>query len=71
MGNILSIWLQNEIDAKCSETDFWVNEFFFCAILSFWDMIDFDWTVVNNELRTCENSGRDFCEPDSDANQWG
>ena len=27
-------------------------------------------TVVNSELGTCERSGRDFCEPDSDANQF-
>ena len=39
---------------------------FFCANLSFRDMVDF---VLYSELETCKKSGRDFCEPDSDANQ--
>ena len=41
---------------------------FFCAIFSFWDMVDF---VLNSGLGTCEKNVWDFCEPDSDANQWG
>ena len=55
MGKFLSIWL---LKRKITETDFSVHEFF-CAILSFRDMVDF---VFNSELGSCEKSGRNFCE---------
>ena len=31
---------KNEKDVQCSETDFWVHEFF-CVILSLWVIVDF------------------------------
>ena len=31
-------------------------------------MVDF---VFNSVLGSCEKSVREFCKPDSDANQWG
>ena len=39
--DFVAIRLQKWTDAQCSETDFCIHEFFFCAILSFWDIIDF------------------------------
>ena len=44
-----------------------VSQSFFCAILSFWVIVDF---VFNSALGTSEKSVRDFCKPDSDANQF-
>ena len=32
-------------ETDCSETDFLVPEFFFCATFSFWDVVDFDYKV--------------------------
>ena len=32
-------------DAQCSETDFLVHEFFFCALHSFRDVVDFVFNV--------------------------
>ena len=31
------------------------------------------WSIFysNSEPVTCKKSGKDFCKPDSDANQWG
>ena len=46
-------------DVQCSELDFYIHEFFFCTILSLWDMINF---VFNSEIGTWEKSGRDFNE---------
>ena len=47
-------------------TFFFVFLSLFCATFSLWDMVDFD---------VCDfmyaKDFRDFCEPDSDANQWG
>ena len=37
--------------AQCSETEFWIQEFFFVQFLVFWDMVDF---VFNSELATYE-----------------
>ena len=55
----------------CSENDILVNEFFFVRLLvfglwSFLYMVDFGIfdLMFTKDLR-------DFCEPDSDANQWG
>ena len=31
-------------DAQCSQTDFWVREFF-CSIFSFLDMVDFEFNI--------------------------
>ena len=53
-------------DENCSENDFLVIEFFFCVTFSFWDMVDFDVCVL-----MYAKDLRDFCEPGSDANQWG
>ena len=56
-------------DAHCYETKFVVH--FFFVTFSFWDMvdlymIDFDvWDLMYAK------DLRDFCEPDSDASQWG
>ena len=52
-------------DADCSENYILVPEFF-CATFNFWDIVDFD---VYDLLYVKDL--RDFCEPDSDANQWG
>ena len=55
--NVVQKW-RNLQKRKYSENYFLGHEFFFYETFSFWDMIDFD-------VRK-----RDFCEPDSDANQW-
>ena len=39
---------------------------FFMQSILFWDMVHF---VFYSELETCKISGRDFCKPESDANQ--
>ena len=51
-------------DVDYSENYFLVPEFF-CATFSFWDTVNFD---VCDMLYVKDL--RDFCEPDSDINQW-
>ena len=52
----------------CSDRSFSSPEFFVrLLVFELWSILYS--TIVNSEMGTCKKSGRDFCEPDSDANQ--
>ena len=57
-------------DAQCSEMEFCVMSFF-CAILSFWDMVDFVFNRAEYKKRLLNTGRFFFAKYAVDANQWG
>ena len=61
-------------DADCSENNFLIPDFF-CTTFSLWEIIDYVygrfWCMPQSMSFCKQKIWSDFCEPESDANQWG